>query len=164
MVIRISSIIPDMKEAHFECSVCSNVARVQTDRGRIEEPHTCQNCHTQKSYHIVHNRCVFSDKQMIKLQETPDKVPDGQTPQTVLAFAFDDLVDSVQPGDLVEVTGIYKATPMRVNPVQRVVKSVFKTHVDVIHFKKRSTTRMGKEVRSSRRCVAGHRLPEPMTF
>ena len=33
--------------------------------------------------------------QMIKLQETPDGVPDGQTPQTALAFAFDALVDSV---------------------------------------------------------------------
>ena len=153
MVIRISSIIPDMKTAHFECFNCHNAVLVENDRGRIDEPQTCQQCSTQKSFRIVHNRCIFSDKQMIKLQETPDKVPDGQTPQTVLAFAFDHLVDSVQPGDLVEVTGIYKATPLRINPAQRVVKAVFKTHLDVIHFKKRSSSRMGKETGDEDRFV-----------
>ena len=36
----------------------------------------------------------------------------------------------------VTVTGIYRATPMRVNPRQRNVKAVYKTYIDVIHFKK----------------------------
>lgn len=55
----------------------------------------CSNCQTQKSFRLVHNRCTFTDKQMVKIQETPDKVPDGQTPQTVLAFVYDALVDTV---------------------------------------------------------------------
>eukprot|EP00912_Choanoflagellata_sp_UC4_P001122 UC4_evm1s697 len=71
---------------------------------------------------------------MIKLQETPEKIPDGQTPQTVLLFCFDDLVDKVQAGDRIEVTGVYRATPLRLNPRQRSVKAVYKTHLDVIHF------------------------------
>jgi len=78
---------------------------------------------------------------MVKLQETPDKVPDGQTPQTVLAYCFDALVDTVgrhyadmsarhcvtmavqvQPGDLIEITAIYRAMPLRINPRMRTVK------------------------------------------
>lgn len=35
----------------------------------------------------------------------------------------------------VEVTGIFRAVPKRVNPKQRVVRSVYKTYVDVIHFR-----------------------------
>ena len=46
----------------------------------------------------MHNRCSFNDKQMIKLQETPDRVPDGQTPQTVLAYAE----DPVAPAKVIE--------------------------------------------------------------
>ena len=56
---------------------------------------------------------------MVKLQESPDDMPPGQTPHTVIVYAHDDLVDAVQPGDRVYVTGIYRAVPMRVNPKVR---------------------------------------------
>lgn len=34
------------------------------------------------------------------------------------------------------VTGIYRATPLRVNPRMRNVKAVYKTYIDVVHFRK----------------------------
>ena len=70
-----------------------------------------------------HNRSEFSDKQLVKLQETPggitgcrmeraddvwlvaDAIPDGETPHTINMCVFDDLVDVGKPGDRVEVTG-----------------------------------------------------------
>lgn len=48
---------------------------------------------------LIHNRSLFADKQMIKLQESPDDMPPGQTPNTVILNAHNDLVDAVQPGD-----------------------------------------------------------------
>ena len=69
-------------------------------------------------------------------------MPAGQTPHTVVLFAHDDLVDKVQPGDRITVTGIYRATPLRVNPRQRNVKSVYKTHIDVVHYRKVDTNRL----------------------
>lgn len=42
----------------------------------------------------------------------------------------------------VTVSGIYRATPMRVNPRQRNVKAVYKTYIDVIHFKKTDKKRL----------------------
>ena len=51
------------------------------------------------------NWCYFSDKQMVRVQETPDEVPAGETPASAVVFAYDDLVDAVRPGDRVEVTG-----------------------------------------------------------
>ena len=50
------------------------------------------------SMEIIHNRSLYSDKQLIRLQETPDEVPEGETPFTVSLFAYDDLVDTVRPG------------------------------------------------------------------
>jgi DNA replication licensing factor MCM4 len=73
--------------------------------------------------------------QMIRLQETPDEIPEGETPHSVTLFAFDSLVDAVRPGDRVEVTGIFRAVPRRQNPKMRVVRSVYKTYIDVIHFR-----------------------------
>jgi DNA replicative helicase MCM subunit Mcm2 (Cdc46/Mcm family) len=36
-------------------------------------------------------------------QETPDEIPEGETPNSVTLFAFDDLTDAVRPGDRIEV-------------------------------------------------------------
>lgn len=40
------------------------------------------------------------------------------------------------------MTGIYRATPVRVNPRHRNVKSVYKVHIDVVHFKKSDKKRL----------------------
>ncbi|EDV29052.1 uncharacterized protein TRIADDRAFT_35366 [Trichoplax adhaerens] len=144
MVIRTSSLIPDMREAFFRCSVCQTSVAVEVDRGKIAEPTVCRHCNTLHSMQIIHNRCKFTDKQMMKLQELPDSMPPGQTPHTLTLYVYNDLVDSVQPGDRVTLTGIYRATPLRVNPRQRQVKSVYKTHIDALHFTKSDLRRLSE--------------------
>lgn len=145
LVIRTTSIIPDMKEAFFQCSVCSHTVLAEINRGQISEPSRCprEACNATNSMQIVHNRSRFADKQVIKLQETPDSVPDGQTPHSVSLCAFDELVDFCKAGDRVEVTGIFKCNQVRVNPRQRTVKNVFKTYLDVLHIQKVDKKRMG---------------------
>ena len=95
---------------------------------------------------IVHNRCVFADKQVIKLQETPDSIPDGQTPHSVSLCVYDELVDVCKAGDRIEVTGIFRGNPVRVNPRQRTVKALFKTYVDVLHVQKVDKRKLGIDV------------------
>lgn len=92
---------------------------------------------------LIHNRCVFADKQVIKLQETPDSVPDGQTPHSVSLCAYDELVDVCKAGDRIEVTGIFRSNPVRVNPRQRTTKALFKTYVDVLHIQKVDKKKLG---------------------
>ena len=94
---------------------------------------------------IIHNRCVFADKQVIKLQETPDNIPDGQTPHSVSLCVYDELVDVCKAGDRVEVTGIFRSNPVRVNPRQRTQRSLFKTYVDVLHVQKTDKTKLGTD-------------------
>lgn len=136
MVVRTSPVIPDLKVAFFQCSICGQTDQVTIDRGRIAEPTQCPTCHVRHGYSLIHNRCYFSDKQMVRVQETPDEVPAGETPASIVVFAYDDLVDAVRPGDRVEVTGVFRAQARRVNPKITKVKSVYKTYVDAIHFRK----------------------------
>jgi DNA replication licensing factor MCM4 len=70
------------------------------------------------------------------MQETPESVPEGETPYTIHLCAYEDFVDFVKPGDRVEVIGIYKAMGVRVNPAQRVLKNVYRTYIDVINYVK----------------------------
>lgn len=95
---------------------------------------------------IVHNRCEFADKQVMKLQETPDNVPDGQTPHSVSLCAYEELVDVCKAGDRIEVTGIFRSNPVRINPRQRTIKALFKTYIDVLHIQKVDKRRLGIDV------------------
>jgi DNA replication licensing factor MCM4 len=72
-----------------------------------------------------------------------DAVPDGQTPHTVSLCVYDELVDFCKPGDRVSVTGIFRSVPVRVNPRQRTIKTLFKTYLDVVHIQKTDSRRLG---------------------
>ena len=134
--------------AFFRCQVCNHAVNVSLDRGKIAEPTRCprQACQSQNSMQIVHNRCEFADKQVIKLQETPDSVPDGQTPHSVSLCAYEELVDVCKAGDRIEVTGIFRSNPVRINPRQRTIKALFKTYIDVLHIQKVDKRRLGIDV------------------
>lgn len=148
LVIRTTPVIPDMKEAFFVCSVCGHAVIVSIDRGKIAEPAICSReaCKSKDTMQIVHNRCNFADKQVIKLQETPDSVPDGQTPHSVSLCAYEELVDVCKAGDRIEVTGIFRSNPVRINPRQRTIKSLFKTYIDVLHIQKVDKRKLGIDV------------------
>jgi len=54
-----------------------------------------------------HDICSLIDLsvQQIKIQESPEDMPAGQTPHTTIVYAHNDLVDKVQPGDRINITG-----------------------------------------------------------
>lgn len=149
MVVRSSPIIPDLKVGFFQCAVCGFTQEVTIDKGKITEPTNCTQCQTKHSFQMVHNRCIFADKQMVRLQETPDEVPAGETPASIVLFAFDSMVDTIRPGDRVEVTGVYRAQPKRVNPRLTKVRSIYKTYIDVIHFRVMKSGEVGKNSNKS---------------
>ncbi|KIJ37049.1 hypothetical protein M422DRAFT_178459 [Sphaerobolus stellatus SS14] len=158
LVIRATPIIPDMKTAFFRCLTCSHTVQVEIDRGRIAEPQRCPRdlCRSEGTMNLIHNRCEFADRQIIRLQETPDSIPDGQTPHTVSLCVYDELVDITKPGDRLTVTGIFRSVPVRVSSRQRTIKSLFKTYIDVVHIKRGAKDRLGFD-RSTR--VGESRVP-----
>jgi DNA replication licensing factor MCM4 len=147
LLIRSSPVIPDLKQAFFRCTSCDQTSTVDNDRGVVAEPTVCPNneCRMKNTMQIVHNRCLFSDKQVSRLQETPDETPDGQTPYTVSFCVYDELMDVAKPGDRIEITGIFRGVSVRVNPRQRAIKSLFKTYVDIVHIKRTDKKRLSRD-------------------
>lgn len=148
-----------MKVAFFRCLTCNHTVQVEIDRGKIDEPQRCPRdvCASIGTMSLVHNRCEFADRQVIRLQETPDAVPDGQTPHTVSLSVYDELVDVSKPGDRLVVTGIFRSVPVRVNPRQRTLKSLFKTYLDVVHVRLGADDKLGFD--KSTRPAGGDRIP-----
>lgn len=133
MVIRASNVIPDIQRAMYRCTKCKAMKDVEIQHGRIEEPRRCRSCNSRDSFTLIHSRSSFSDKQTVRIQEAPESIPKGETPATFTLIMYDSLVDVVKPGDRVEITGILRATPIRVNAKQRTVRSVYRTYIDCVH-------------------------------
>jgi DNA replication licensing factor MCM4 len=68
MVIRTSPLIPDLRRAFFQCARCGQGEDVDVDRGRIDEPSVCAGCGQKYTMELKHNRCIFANKQLVKLQ------------------------------------------------------------------------------------------------
>jgi DNA replication licensing factor MCM4 len=153
MIIRSTSVIPDIQTAFFRCTLCNNEVDVPIDMGRIDEPTKCSNqqCQGTHCMELIHNRCTFKDKQLIKVQESPESIPDGETPQTIDVYVYDMLVDFVKPGDRVEVTGVYRASAIRANPRRREIEAIYKTYIDSVHIKKAKSNSFSVEEAESTR-------------
>lgn len=132
IVIRVSDIYPEMKDAYFKCVNCQNSKYEQIYRGKVKEPTHCEKCWANNSFELVHNMCVFTDKQFVKMQDRPDDSKASETPLNLNLIFYDDLVDSVKPGDAVEIIGIYRAQQIRVSRNKRMLHSLFRTYIDVV--------------------------------
>lgn len=134
IVIRASDLAPDMSSATYRCmhGDCKNEVIVPLTHWTIEEPKRCEKCGSTHTFQIVHNECFFIDRQVLKLQEMPELVPDGETPQNIAVVVFDDHVDQVRPGDRVEISGIYRAAPVRPVRNWRQSSAVYRTYLDAI--------------------------------
>ena len=94
---------------------------------------------------------MFSDKQHVKMQEGPESVPEGETPQTIHLCGYEDLVDFVRPGDRVEVIGIYKAVGIRLNSQKRTLQNVYRTYIDVINYVKVDAKRFNVDTNNDKK-------------
>lgn len=149
MVTRTSSVIPDLTEAALRCRQCNHIEMIPVTHGTVTDPGKCIACGGTNTYDIDHALGHFTDRQHMKIQESPESIPQGETPQSIAAICFEDLVDYARPGDRVEITGVWKAAPSRVNPRIRTLNAVYRTYIDVIHIRKAFTTQIDNEERQS---------------
>lgn len=58
-------------------------------------------------YFVLPDSCKCIDSQILKLQETPENVPNGEIPRHIQLYVDRYLCDKIVPGNRVTVTGIY---------------------------------------------------------
>lgn len=55
-----------MKEATYRCAKCGHMENRFVERGKITEPEKC-NCGERFAFELIHNECMFGDKQHVKM-------------------------------------------------------------------------------------------------
>ncbi|KAG6429364.1 hypothetical protein SASPL_107414 [Salvia splendens] len=95
VVTRRSGVFPQLQQVKYDCNKC----------GAILGPFV------QNSY----SEAIYRNYQKLTLQESPGIVPAGRLPRYKEVILLNDLIDCAQPGEEIEVTGIYTTIDLSLN-------------------------------------------------
>jgi replicative DNA helicase Mcm len=108
IVRKATDVRPKVTNAAFECQRCGTLTRIPQSDGDFQEPHECQGCERQGPFRVNFDQSEFVDAQKIRVQESPEGLRGGETPQSIDVNIEDDITGEVTAGDHVTVTGVLK--------------------------------------------------------
>ncbi|ELY84661.1 LAGLIDADG family homing endonuclease [Natrinema altunense] len=108
IVRKATDVRPKIEEAAFECQLCGTLTRVPQSSGDFQEPHECQGCERQGPFRVNFDQSEFVDSQKLRVQESPEGLRGGETPQALDINIEDDITGEVTPGDHVSATGVLR--------------------------------------------------------
>ena len=108
IVRKTDEIRPRIETGVFECRGCMRLHEVeQTSGNHIVEPSLCSEC-GGRSFRLLQEESKYIDTQTARMQEPLENLSGGTEPKQMLMILEDDLVDELNPGDKVRITGTLK--------------------------------------------------------
>ena len=105
IVRKTDEIRPRIETGVFECRGCMRLHEVEQSSGnRIIEPSLCSEC-GGRSFRLLQEESKYIDTQTARMQEPLENLSGGTEPKQMLMILEDDLVDELNPGDKVRITG-----------------------------------------------------------
>ena len=106
IVRKATDVRPKVTEAAFECQRCGTMTYIPQSDGGFQEPHECQGCERQGPFRVNFDQSEFVDSQKLRIQESPEGLRGGETPQSLDIDIEDDITGEVSPGDHVTAVGV----------------------------------------------------------
>ncbi|GAA0516243.1 replicative DNA helicase Mcm [Halorubrum aquaticum] len=106
IVRKATDVRPKVTEAAFECQRCGTMTYIPQSDGGFQEPHECQGCERQGPFRVNFDQSEFIDSQKLRIQESPEGLRGGETPQSLDVDIVDDVTGEVSPGDHVTCVGV----------------------------------------------------------
>ncbi len=131
LVVKRSEIIPRVHLAKYRCTFCGTTLELRVEQ---DEPmDICPQC-KRRSLKQITNESKFINMQRIAVQDPLERLK-GSTPTWHLEVILDDdLVNTIIPGDRVDITGILRIRP-RKTPHGKEDKILFTPYLDALTLK-----------------------------
>ncbi|MFB6167867.1 MAG: LAGLIDADG family homing endonuclease [Haloferacaceae archaeon] len=131
IVRKATDVRPKVVEAAFECQRCGTMTYIPQSDGSFQEPHECQGCERQGPFRVNHDQSEFVDSQQIRVQESPEGLRGGETPQHIDVNLEDDVTGEVTAGDHVAVVGVLHIEQMEQGQEKSAVFDLYMDGVSV---------------------------------
>jgi DNA replication licensing factor MCM2 len=124
-----------VKRLYLRCAKCNYPSGpfdvAEEDKLR---PGACIECQSKGPWRVDRQKTLYRNHQKVTLQESPSSVEPGKMPRQKEVILQGDLVDSVRPGDKMELTGIYKCI-YDAGTNARTCFPVYRTEIIAVHIK-----------------------------
>ncbi|MDE1856464.1 MAG: minichromosome maintenance protein MCM [Candidatus Micrarchaeota archaeon] len=110
LIVKRSEINPKVKLGTYKCSYCGNTLKVRVGKDEISD--ICEQC-KRRSMKQVSEESKFINLQKIAVQDPLEKLRGSSPTWQLEVWIEDDLVNTVIPGDRIELTGILRIRPRR---------------------------------------------------
>ncbi len=128
LVVKRSEISPRAKIDAYKCTNCGELYRFRSGKDEVLE--ICHQC-KRKTLKQMPEDSVFVNLQKIAVQDPLEKLKGTAPTWQLEVWIEDDLVNSVIPGDIIELTGILRIRPRR-NQRGKVEKSIYTMFLDTV--------------------------------
>ncbi|KAK4535058.1 hypothetical protein CDCA_CDCA03G1083 [Cyanidium caldarium] len=110
VVTKRGSVLPQLRVVKLNCQRCGALLEPNVTNAAHPEHSVrhCSQCDSRGPFTINSAQTMYGNYQKMVVQEPPGTVPPGRLPRYKEVVCTADLVDVARPGDLVEVTGIYR--------------------------------------------------------
>lgn len=148
IVIAASSIRAKATRISIQCRSCRNFMNNIPVKPGLEGYALPRKCPTDQAgrpkcpidpFYIVPDKCRCVDFQILKLQEAPEAVPNGEMPRHIQMYCDRYLCERIVPGNRVSVVGIYSikksGKPGRAGPREKVNVGIRMPYVRVVGIK-----------------------------
>ncbi|MCX8175305.1 MAG: minichromosome maintenance protein MCM [Candidatus Micrarchaeota archaeon] len=124
-----------VKVAVYTCQLCDAKMKVPLTQ-TAAVPQVCDSC-KRRALKLEESESYFVDMQWAQAQDLLERLHGGVTPTQIDLLIEDDLVNTIIPGDTVEITGI-----MRIRPISPKGKGkgdsayVYESYLDVVYVRR----------------------------
>ncbi|ETO11414.1 DNA replication licensing factor [Reticulomyxa filosa] len=117
IVTRITDVKPLMRVATYICDMCGNEIYQSVNKRHytplVECPtQQCQRNRNKRPLLAMTRGSKFDKFQEIKLQESPEEVPEGNVPRSITAYAMGECTRQCTCGDKITISGIWLPIPV----------------------------------------------------
>ncbi|MEM3555235.1 MAG: LAGLIDADG family homing endonuclease [Candidatus Micrarchaeia archaeon] len=132
LITKRTEIRPKVRIMVLRCPYCEHIEKVPIDRG-VVIPETCSSCKRRGLQHDE-EESRFVNLQKLEAQEPLERIRGGAQASHIEVWLEDDLVNTVSPGQRVEITGVLRIRPFAEG--RGASRTVYSKYLDAVHLRR----------------------------
>mmetsp|Transcript_74412 Transcript_74412/g.215674 ORF Transcript_74412/g.215674 Transcript_74412/m.215674 type:complete len:890 (-) Transcript_74412:195-2864(-) len=142
VVTKRTKVFNEVKRLLLRCAKCNFLtAPFDVEADKELKPGSCVECQSKGPWRVDRVKTLYRNHQRITIQESPSTVEPGKMPRSKEVILTGDQVDSVRPGDELQLTGIYRCLYDAATNA-RTCFPVYKTEIAAVHLHRKGDVKL----------------------
>lgn len=137
-----SAVFNQVRRLWLRCAKCNfGKGPFEVAEEKDLRPGSCIECQSKGPWRVDRQRTIYQNYQKISLQESPSSVEPGKMPRSKEVILTGDQVDTVRPGDELNLTGIYRCLYDAATNA-RTCFPVYRTDIQAVHITRKGDLKL----------------------